>query len=103
MKILVFNSGSSSIKFQLINTEDESIIVKGIVEKIGSSSAILKYAPSQGQAIKHVEEILDHITATKLIVEALTNEKNGAIKNIDEISGVGTGSFMGEKSSPNQF
>jgi len=89
MKILVLNSGSSSIKFQLINIEDESVVVKGSVEKIGSNTAILNYKPEKGQSVKIVEEILDHTTATKLIVEALTDEINGVIKNINEIAGVG--------------
>ena len=57
MKILVINCGSSSIKFQFINIEDESIIVKGSVEKIGSSSAILNYLPNKGQKVKIVEEV----------------------------------------------
>jgi len=89
MKILVLNCGSSSIKFELINIEDESVVVKGSVEKIGSSSAILNYIPKEGQTVKLVEEILDHETATKLIVEILTDEINGVIRDIKEIDGVG--------------
>jgi acetate kinase len=89
MKILVFNSGSSSIKFQLISIEEETEICKGIVEKIGSSSAILNYVPLGGTSQKIVQEILDHDTATKIIVEALTDKKTGVIKDVNEIRGIG--------------
>jgi acetate kinase len=89
MKILVFNSGSSSIKFQLINIEDEKVIVKGSVEKIGSNTAILNYIPTNGETVKRVEEILDHTTATKIIVDSLTDQKTGVLKEISEINGIG--------------
>ncbi len=89
MKILVLNCGSSSVKYQLFNMEDESVLAKGIVERVGMSDAILSHRPAGGEKIKHVQEILEHTTAIKAVLEALTDPEHGVIKTIDEIEAVG--------------
>lgn len=89
MKVLVLNCGSSSVKFQLLDMETETAIAKGIVEKIGTSSAILRYTPHTGRGTKEVLEVLDHETAIELTIKTLTHSRHGVIKSADEIGAVG--------------
>ena len=60
MKVLVLNCGSSSIKYQLIDTETETALAKGIVERIGMTGAVLSHSRYDGDNIKIVGAILDH-------------------------------------------
>jgi acetate kinase len=89
MKVLVLNCGSSSVKFQLLDMETETAIAKGIVEKIGTSSAILRYSPHTGRGVKEVLEVLDHETAIELTIKTLTHVRYGVIKSADEIGAIG--------------
>ena len=89
MKILVINCGSSSLKYQLIDMENEHVLAKGLVERIGIEGSILKHesANKEKEIIKVPME--DHKVALKLVLEALVNEEYGAIASMDEISAVG--------------
>ncbi len=89
MKILVLNSGSSSVKFQLIRMEDESLLAKGIVEKIGSSDAIITYQPEGKNKIREIREVLNHGVAIELVLSLLLHPQHGVIKNKNEIDGIG--------------
>lgn len=89
MKILVLNCGSSSVKFQLIDSKNDFMIAKGIVEKIGSSSAILRYKPEGKNEIREVMEVPNHEFAIKLALNTLTDKNRGVIKNVDEIAAIG--------------
>ncbi len=89
MKVLVLNCGSSSVKFQLLDMETDTAIAKGIVEKIGTSSAILRYTPQSGRGVKEVLEVLDHETAIELTIKTLTHSRYGMIKSADEIGAIG--------------
>jgi acetate kinase len=89
MKVLVLNCGSSSVKFQLLDMTTETAIAKGIVEKIGTSSAILRYTPHSGRGVKEVLEVLDHETAIELTINTLTHSRYGVIKSADEIAAIG--------------
>jgi len=89
MKILVLNCGSSSVKFQLIEADKDKLIAKGIVEKIGSGSAVLRYKPINRNEIREVLEVKDHEYAIKLTLNTLTDKSRGVIKDVDEISAVG--------------
>jgi acetate kinase len=89
MKILVLNSGSSSVKFQLIQTEDESLLAKGIVEKIGSSDAIITYQPEGRSKIREIREVLNHSVAISLVLNLLLHPQHGVIGDKGEIDGVG--------------
>ena len=89
MKVLVLNCGSSSVKFQLLDMETETAIAKGIVEKIGTSSAILRYTPHTGRGVKEVLEVLDHETAIELTLKTLTHGRYGVIKSTEEIGAIG--------------
>lgn len=89
MNILVVNCGSSSIKFQLLNMQDESLRIKGSVEKIGTRSAILNLDIPGKDKIKNVYEILDHQTALEKVVQALMSDELGVIKDKSDIKAVG--------------
>ncbi len=89
MKILVLNCGSSSVKYQLFDMSDESVIAKGIVEEVGSDHATVQYKPFQGQSINKKLRIDDHKQALKWVIDTLMDSENGVVKNKDEIIGVG--------------
>ncbi len=89
MKILVINSGSSSLKYQLYDMTNESVLAKGLVERIGMDSSILTHKPTGGQEITEVKEILEHNTAIRKVLSMLTDPEHGVIKSIDEIQAVG--------------
>jgi len=89
MKVLVLNSGSSSVKFQLLRTEDESLLAKGIVEKVGSSDAIVTYQPEGRNKIREIREVLNHSVAIELVLNMLLNPQHGVLRHKSEIDGVG--------------
>lgn len=89
MNILVINCGSSSLKFQLINSDSEQCIAKGLCERIGIEGSMITYAPEGGEKEKTVTPMPDHTEAIRLVLEALTNEKTGVVKSLDEIDAVG--------------
>ena len=85
MKILVINAGSSSLKFQLFNMEDESVIAKGNCEKIGLEGSFIGYKTT-GDKKEVLVSLPDHNAAIAKVFEVLTDEKEGVIKSVDEIS-----------------
>ncbi len=89
MNILVINCGSSSLKFQLINSETEQCIAKGLCDRIGIDGSKIAYTPAGGQKEVTVTPMPDHTEAIRLVLEALMNEKTGVVKNVDEIGAVG--------------
>ncbi|OAB46870.1 acetate/propionate family kinase [Paenibacillus antarcticus] len=89
MKVLVINSGSSSLKYQLYDMRDESVLAKGLVERIGMDSSILNHKPTGGQEVTEVKEILEHNTAIRKVLSMLIDPEHGVIKSIDEIQAVG--------------
>lgn len=89
MKILVLNSGSSSIKYQFIDTNFKEALAKGQVERIGMSSAVLTHAPKDKEKIKIVGEILDHTLAIEYVLAVLLSPNHGVIKDKSEIEAVG--------------
>ncbi len=89
MNILVINCGSSSLKFQLIDSESEKCIAKGLCERIGIEGSMITYAPEGGEKEKTTTPMPDHTEAIRLVLEALTNEKTGVVKSLDEIGAVG--------------
>lgn len=88
MKILVINCGSSSLKYQLINAATEDVLAKGLCERIGIDG-ILTYQPADGEKEKTEKAMPTHTEAIKYVIEALTNEKTGVIKSLDEVGAVG--------------
>ena len=89
MNILVINCGSSSLKFQLIDSETEKCIAKGLCERIGIEGSQITYTPDGGEKEQTVTPMPDHTEAIRLVLEALTNEKTGVVKSLDEIGAVG--------------
>lgn len=89
MNILVLNCGSSSLKYQLINMEDESVIAKGLVERIGIDGSILTHKPTGTDKYVVETPMKDHNIAVKLVLDALMDAEHGVIKSTDEIAAVG--------------
>lgn len=89
MNILVINCGSSSLKFQLIDSESEQCIAKGLCERIGIDGSMITYSPAGGEKEVTVTPMADHTDAIRLVLEALTNEKTGVVKSLEEIGAVG--------------
>jgi acetate kinase len=89
MKVLVLNSGSSSVKFQFMRMEDEGLLAKGIVEKIGSSDAIVTYLPEGRTRIREIREVLNHSVAIEMVLNLLLSPQHGVISHKGEIGGIG--------------
>ena len=89
MKVLVLNCGSSSIKYQFIDTTAQIALAKGMVERIGMSSAVLTHNPYGKEKIRIVGEILDHTIAIEYVIAVLLSPNHGVIKDKKEIDAVG--------------
>ena len=89
MKVLVLNSGSSSIKFQLFNMEDEKVLAKGLVERIGIEDSAIEYENINGQEIEKDIDIADHKEGIEHVIEILLNDEVGVLEDINEINAVG--------------
>jgi acetate kinase len=89
MNLLVINCGSSSLKYQLINMEDESVMAKGLVEKIGLETGIFTHSPSGKHKIVQKESIPNHTVALNMVMIALTESKYGVIDSLSEITAIG--------------
>ncbi len=88
MKILVINAGSSSLKFQLFDMENEKVIAKGNCEKIGLEGSFVGYKTT-GEKKEKVIKIPDHKVAVKAVFDILTDKEEGVIKDLSEIDAVG--------------
>ncbi len=93
MKILVINSGSSSIKFQLLDMQDESVLASGLVERIGETEGQIKCTlrPGTGSelTIKKADVVPDHTTGMRMAVDLLTDREQGVIADCSDIDAVG--------------
>ncbi|SHJ04771.1 acetate/propionate family kinase [Lutispora thermophila] len=89
MKIFVINCGSSSLKYQLINMENEEVEAKGLVERIGIEGSVLKHQPKNGDKVVIEADMPTHKEALKNVIDALMHEKYGVIKDMKEINAVG--------------
>lgn len=89
MNVLVINCGSSSLKYQLIDSASETVLAKGLCERIGiDGSAITHQRAGEGK-VKTEAAMPDHTAAVKLVIEKLTDVSVGVIKSLDEIDAVG--------------
>lgn len=89
MNILVINCGSSSLKFQLIDSQSEKLIAKGLCERIGIDGSRLVYTPAGGKKWITESRMSDHKEAISMVLKALTDPENGAVKDLSEIGAVG--------------
>ena len=88
MNVLVINCGSSSLKYQLINSDSEEVLAKGLCERIGIDG-ILTHQPAGKDKIKTEVAMPNHTVAVELVIKSLTDGENGVIKSLDEIGAVG--------------
>lgn len=89
MKILVINAGSSSLKYQLIDVDSNTVIAKGLCERIGIKDSKLTYKPLGKEPFELVQDMKDHTDAIKLVLDALVDPKHGVISDMSEIDAVG--------------
>lgn len=89
MNILVINCGSSSLKYQLINSDSEAVLAKGLCERIGIDGSVLTHTPAGKDKVKIETPMPNHTVAVQLVIDALTNAEHGVIKSLDEIGAVG--------------
>ena len=89
MNVLVVNCGSSSLKYQLIDMDNEAVLAKGQFEKIGAEDAIFTHKRPDAEKLERVEPILDHKQALKILLDILIDAEFGVISSMDEIDAVG--------------
>ena len=88
MNVLVINCGSSSLKFQLINSDTEAVLAKGICERIGIDGR-LTYQPEDGEKVTTDKPMPTHTEAIRFVIEALTDSETGVVASLSEIGAVG--------------
>ena len=88
MNVLVINCGSSSLKYQVINSDTEGVLAKGLCERIGIDGRLV-YEPAGGEKEITQSPMPTHKQAIQMVMDALVNEKTGIIKSLDEIGAVG--------------
>ena len=89
MKVLVVNCGSSSLKYQLIDMDNESVIAKGLCERIGIEGSKLTHSPAGKDKYVVENPMPDHTVAIKMVLDALVDPEHGVLKSVDEITAVG--------------
>ena len=89
MKILVINCGSSSLKYQLIDMENENVLAKGLCERIGIEGSKLTHKPAGKDVLEKVEAMPDHQVAVKIVLDALQDATYGVISDASEITAIG--------------
>ena len=89
MKILVINAGSSSLKYQLIDMQNEEVLCKGICERITFTGSELTQKTADGRKLNIKQDMKNHTEAIELVLKAMVDENYGAIKSISEIGAVG--------------
>ena len=88
MNVLVINSGSSSLKFQLINSDTEAVLAKGLCERIGIDGR-LTYQPAGGEKKTEDKAMPTHTEAIQFVIDALTDAERGVVGSLEEIGAVG--------------
>ena len=89
MKVLVVNAGSSSLKYQLMDTNTEEVLAKGICERIGIEGGAFKHKVPGREDLKLSVDMKNHSEAIKLVVDTLVSKENGVIESMKEIDAVG--------------
>lgn len=89
MKVLVINSGSSSLKYQFIDMTNESVLAKGVCDRIGLEQSFLKHSKIGGNTVVIEKDLYNHKLAIKEVISALTDDEIGVIEDMKEISAVG--------------
>lgn len=89
MNVLVINCGSSSLKYQLISSDSEEVLAKGLCERIGIAGSAITHQPAGGDKVTTEIPMADHTAAVKYVIEKLTDPVVGVVKSLDEIDAVG--------------
>lgn len=89
MNVLVINCGSSSLKYQLINSDSEEVLAKGLCERIGINGSAITHQPEGGDKVTTEVEMENHTQAVQYVIEKLTDKEVGVISSLDEIDAVG--------------
>lgn len=89
MEVLVINCGSSSLKFQLIDSEKEHVLAKGLCERIGIDKSSITYQSDKCEKMTKEVDMPTHNEAINAVISALTDEKTGVINDMSEVKAVG--------------
>jgi acetate kinase len=89
MIVLVVNAGSSSIKYQVVDMKDESVLAVGLLDRVGIPGTTLKHEPKGKDEVLIKKDLPDHTAGMKLVLDVLVNEEYGVVKSMDEIGAVG--------------
>ncbi len=89
MKVLVVNCGSSSIKYQVMDMTDESVLAVGLLDRVGIPGTTLKHEPIGKDEVLIKKDLPDHTAGMKLVLDVLVNDEYGVVKSMDEIGAVG--------------
>jgi len=89
MRVLVLNSGSSSVKYQFIDAKGHNVLAKGIIDRVGMSDSVVTHERFDGDKVKISAEVLDHQTAIEYVLAVLLSKNHGVIKEKSEIDAVG--------------
>lgn len=89
MNILVINCGSSSLKYQLIDSDSEKVLAKGLCERIGIDKSAITHQPAGGEKVTTEVEMPNHTAAVKYVIEKLVDKEVGVVASLDEIGAVG--------------
>ena len=89
MNVLVINCGSSSLKYQLIDSKSEEVLAKGLCERITMEGSTLTHTTGSGNKVVIEKPMPDHTAAVQLVLDELTDKENGVIESLQEISAVG--------------
>ncbi len=89
MEILVINCGSSSLKFQLIDSQTETVLAKGLCERIGIKGSAITYQSHNGEKVTREVAMPSHNEAMDVVIQSLTDKKTGVIEDMSEVKAVG--------------
>ncbi|MDE5592176.1 MAG: acetate kinase, partial [Helicobacter sp.] len=89
MNILVVNCGSSSLKYQFIDMNTESVLAQGMCDRIGINGGEFSYKPAKGEKLSKSVDLKDHEVAIKIVLDTLMDSRIGIIKSFDDIKAIG--------------
>lgn len=88
-KVLVINCGSSSLKYQLLDMAAETLLAKGLIERIGLETGIHTYSPTGGADVREDAPVPDHTRAVEMVLAALTHPQHGVLSSMAQVAAVG--------------
>ena len=89
MKVLVLNAGSSSLKYQLLDTSDQNVIAKGVIEKIGLGMSMIGYTNGSHPKVELEQELKNHEDALTIVFDSLTKGDKAILSSLEEIDAIG--------------